>query len=209
MADDCDIPSCKITIVGDSGVGKTSIIGRFVTGIFLNDVNSSGGLSYSQKFYEKDGKKVSLHLWDTVGEEKFRALGRNFYRDSYIIIIVYDICNRESFENIKEVWYPDIKNYGEKFKILSLVGNKSDKYEEEEVNLEEAKEYAKEINAQFFLVSANDGSGIENMFQTLADNFFDAKFMEIVNKSKEDRIDSIVLSKEYTKNQSTSNNKCC
>ena len=209
MADDFDIPSCKITIVGDSGVGKTSIIGRFVTGIFLSEVNSSSGLNYSQKFYEKNGKKVSLNLWDTVGEEKFRALGRNFYRDSFVIIMVYDISSRASFENVKEVWYPEIKNYGEKFKLISLVGNKCDKYEEEEVPLQEAKDYAKEINAKFFLISANDGTGINEMFETLADNYFDENFMDLVNKSKEDRIDSIVLTKNDIMNQAKSTNKCC
>ena len=104
--------------------------------------------------------------------------------------MVYDISSRASFENVKEVWYPEIKNYGERFKLISLVGNKCDKYEEEEVPLQEAKDYAKEINAKFFLISANDGTGINEMFETLADNYFDENFMDLVNKSKEDRIDS-------------------
>ena len=201
-----EIPDCKITLVGDSGVGKSSIIGRFVTGIFIKDMSSTAGLNYSQKLYELDGKKVNLNLWDTAGQEKFRSLGRNFYKDSYIIIIVFDITNRMSFINAKEVWYNEIKNYGEKFKVLSLVGNKSDKYEEEEVTDEEAISFAKEIDAKFFLVSAHTGDGIDKMFHTLADNFFDEEFMSKVDQSKEDRLDSIILKKEDLKHKSIN---CC
>ena len=201
-----EIPDCKITLVGDSGVGKTSNIGRFVTGIFIKDMSSTAGLNYSQKLYEKDGKKVNLNLWDTAGQEKFRSLGRNFYKDSYIIIIVFDITNRMSFINAKEVWYNEIKNYGEKFKFLSLVGNKSDKYEDEEVTDEEAISFAKEIDAKFFLVSAHTGDGIDKMFHTLADNFFDEEFMSKVDQSKEDRLDSIILKKEDLKHKSIN---CC
>lgn len=201
-----EIPDCKITLVGDSGVGKSSIIGRFVTGIFIKDMSSTAGLNYSQKLYEKDGKKVNLNLWDTAGQEKFRSLGRNFYKDSYIIIIVFDITNRMSFINAKEVWYNEIKNYGEKFKFLSLVGNKSDKYEDEEVTDEEAISFAKEIDAKFFLVSAHTGDGIDKMFHTLADNFFDEEFMSKVDQSKEDRLDSIILKKEDLKHKSYN---CC
>ena len=201
-----EIPDCKITLVGDSGVGKSSIIGRFVTGIFIKDMSSTAGLNYSQKLYEKDGKKVNLNLWDTAGQEKFRSLGRNFYKDSYIIIIVFDITNRMSFINAKEVWYNEIKNYGEKYNFLSLVGNKSDKYEEEEVTDEEAISFAKEIDAKFFLVSAHTGDGIDKMFHTLADNFFDEEFMSKVDQSKEDRLDSIILKKEDLKHKSIN---CC
>lgn len=201
-----EIPDCKITLVGDSGVGKSSIIGRFVTGIFIEEMSSTAGLNYSQKLYEKDGKKVNLNLWDTAGQEKFRSLGRNFYKDSYIIIIVFDITNRMSFINAKEVWYNEIKNYGEKFKFLSLVGNKSDKYEDEEVTDEEAISFAKEIDAKFFLVSAHTGDGIDKMFHTLADNFFDEEFMSKVDQSKEDRLDSIILKKEDLKHKSIN---CC
>ena len=209
MKDDDDIPSCKITLIGDSGVGKSSIIGRFITGFFNEEMNSTLGLNYSQKFYEKNGKKISLNLWDTAGQEKFRSLGKNFYNDSFIIIIVYDICNKASFQSIKEVWYPDIQRFGEKVNIIALVGNKKDKYEEEEVPEEEAKSYAKEIEANFVWVSANNGDGIEYMFQSLADNFFDIKFIKKIDKAKESRIDSIVLDRASSRVDKSKNKSCC
>jgi len=209
MKDDDDIPSCKITLIGDSGVGKSSIIGRFITGFFNEEMNSTLGLNYSQKLYEKNGKKISLNLWDTAGQEKFRSLGKNFYKDSFIIIIVYDICNKASFQSIKEVWYPDIQRFGEKVNIIALVGNKKDKYEEEEVPEEEAKSYAKEIDANFFLVSANSGDGIEQMFQSLADNFFDIEFIKKIDEAKESRIDSIVLDRASSRVDKSKNKSCC
>ena len=209
MKDGDDIPSCKITLIGDSGVGKSSIIGRFITGFFNEEMNSTLGLNYSQKLYEKNGKKISLNLWDTAGQEKFRSLGKNFYKDSFIIIIVYDICNKASFQSIKEVWYPDIQRFGEKVNIIALVGNKKDKYEEEEVPEEEAKSYAKEIDANFFLVSANSGDGIEQMFQSLADNFFDIEFIKKIDEAKESRIDSIVLDIASSRVDKSKNKSCC
>jgi len=209
MKDDDNIPSCKITLIGDSGVGKSSIIGRFITGFFNEEMNSTLGLNYSQKLYEKNGKKISLNLWDTAGQEKFRSLGKNFYNDSFIIIIVYDICNKASFQSIKEVWYPDIQRFGEKVNIIALVGNKKDKYEEEEVPEEEAKSYAKEIDANFFLVSANSGDGIEQMFQSLADNFFDIEFIKKIDEAKESRIDSIVLDRASSRVDKSKNKSCC
>ena len=211
MKDEENILYCKITLVVDSGVGKSSIIGRFVSGIFIQDINSTSGLNYSQKYYEKNGEKICLNLWDTAGQEKFRSLGKNFYKDSYIIIMVYDICDRKSFENIKEIWYPDIKEFGEKFHIIALVGNKRDKYEEEEVTELEAQKFAEEIKAKFFLVSANNGQGIDAMFQNLADNFFDEEFMSKVDESREDRNNSIFLNKGDLKNgdKAKSLNICC
>ena len=157
---------------------------------------------------KKKGKKICLNLWDTAGQEKFRSLGKTFYKNSFIILIVYDICNRKSFENIKNIWYPDIKNNGERFNIIAIVGNKKDKYEEEEVTEQEAMNFAEEIDGKFFLVSAYNGEGIDTMFQTLANNFFDEVFMSKVNESRELRKDSIVLNDKILEKK-YNNNNCC
>ena len=204
-----NILNCKITLVGDSGVGKTSIIGRFVTGIFISDMNSTSGLNFSQKIYEKKGKKICLNIWDTAGQEKFRALGKNFYKDSFIVLIIYDVSDKKSFEDIKEIWYPEIKAYGEAFKILSIVGNKIDKYEEEAVSEEEADSFAKEINAKLFSVSANTGDGIDQMFYSLADNYFEDDFLKKVNALKKERMDSVFLSKEDMSSRKRKGHKGC
>ena len=125
----------KVTLIGESSVGKTCIINRFCKGVFNTDVESTLGANYSQKKLEKNGQKIRLDLWDTAGQEKYRAIGRHFYKESYIVCLVYDITSKESFENLKTIWYPDLKEYGEEYKIVALIGNKLDKFLEEEVTI--------------------------------------------------------------------------
>jgi len=111
-------------------------IQRYTENTFDENAVSTSGASYSQKFIEVDGKGVILDLWDTAGQEKYRSLGRHFYKDAYIVCLVYDITILQTFNDIKEKWYKDLKTYGEQFTVLALVGNKSDCYEKEEVSLD-------------------------------------------------------------------------
>lgn len=170
------IKNCKVTLLGDSGVGKSSLIARYISGIFMRDGVSTTGANYSQKIVELNNTRLRLNLWDTAGEEKYRALGKNFYRDSFIICLIYDITRRQSFQSIKDIWYPDVKKYGEKYNVIALVGNKCDRFEEEEVKEEEACNYAKEIGAEFFLTSARTGDGIDPMFDSLAISYLGPEF---------------------------------
>ena len=161
----------KVTLIGESSVGKTSIINRYTKESFSQELDSTLGANYSQKKITRHGKKIRLDLWDTAGQEKYRAIGRHFYKESYIVCLVYDITNNDSFEKIKSIWYPDLKEYGEKLKIVALVGNKLDKYLEEEVNEEDAKKFAVEIKAIYKRTSAMEGTNIEDLFNTLADKY--------------------------------------
>ena len=102
---------CKVILVGESGVGKTSIIVRFISGDYSTNVNSTTGASYASKMlnFEDYGKSVHFQIWDTAGQEKYRALTKIFYKDAKIVILVYDITNRKSFEEIRDYWYNQIK----------------------------------------------------------------------------------------------------
>ena len=199
------IPDCKVTLIGDSGVGKSSIIGRYISGIFRGDTLTTSGANYSQKIYQKNNQKVRLNIWDTAGQERFRSLGRNFYKDAYIICIIYDITNKQSFENIKQIWYPEIEKHGEKFKILAIVGNKCDLYEDEEVDEKDASDFSDKIGAKFFLVSAKNGDAIEEMFKTLANLFLNPDFKDKIKENNFDRTSSIKLNN----NEFKKNNGCC
>ena len=136
-----------------------------------------------------------MDLWDTAGQEKYRAIGRHFYEESYIVCLVYDITNIDSFEKLKSVWYPELKEYGEKLKILALVGNKLDKYLEEEVKEEEAKKFAEEINAIYAKTSAMEGTNIEDLFNNLAEKYLTDIAGLIIEKDK------IQIKKEDLKNE--------
>ena len=189
---DDDYLGIKVTLIGESSVGKTCIINYYCKEHPDLEVDSTLGANYSQKKMERNGEKIRLDLWDTAGQEKYRSIGRHFYKESYIVCLVYDITNKESFKNLKEIWYPELLEYGEKLKIIALIGNKVDKYLEEEVSEEEGKKFAKEINAVFKRTSALNGTGIEDLFEELVDKYLSELKNEIskdeINTAKEGNI---------------------
>ena len=169
--------SIKITLIGNSGVGKTSIINQYIEQTFDEANAATIGANYSEKVITKNNKEYELNIWDTAGQEKFHAVGKHFYKDAYIVCLVYDITSQDSLEQLKTIWYPDIKKYGEKYTILAVVGNKSDLYENDNLADEnQAKEFAQSINAIFMLTSAKTGDGIEKLFDTLVDKFLSSDF---------------------------------
>ena len=192
---DPDEIGIKVTLIGESSVGKTSIINRYTKNAFTQEMESTLGANYSQKKITLHKQKIRMDLWDTAGQEKYRAIGRHFYKESYIVCLVYDITNRDSFEKLKSVWFPELKEYGEKLKILALVGNKLDKYLDEDVNDEEAKKFAEEINAFFTKTSAMEGTNIEDLFNTLAEKYLTDIAGLIIEKDK------IQIKKEDLKNE--------
>jgi small GTP-binding protein len=177
--------SVKITLLGSSGVGKTCIIKRFTEGNFDEGSVSTSGASYSQKPLKIDNKTIQIDLWDTAGQEKFRSLGRHFYKDAYIVCLVYDITSPSSFADLKEKWYTDLKSFGEKYTVLAVVGSKSDCYEKEQVSEDEAREYAKSIGAIFMLTSAKTGNNIDTLFETLVRQYLGPEFSKKVTEMKE------------------------
>ena len=199
---DRDEMGIKVTLIGESSVGKTSIINRYTKNSFTNEMESTLGANYSQKKIILHGKKIRMDLWDTAGQEKYRAIGRHFYKESYIVCLVYDVSNHDSFEKLKTVWYPELKEHGEKMKILALVGNKIDKYLEEEVKEEESKNYAKEINAIDKRTSAMEGTNIEELFNILAEKYL----TEIAHIVIEDDKNNIQIKNDDIKKK---DKKCC
>ena len=160
------------------------------------------GASYSHNVLEIDGNKsIQLELLDTAGQEKYRSLGRHFYKDSYIVCLVYDISYPQSFEDLKEKWYKDLKSYGEKYTVLAVVGSKSDCYENEEVKEEVAREYAKSIGATFMLTSAKTGDNINNLFETLVRQYLGPEFTKKVQEIKKDKGEVTKVTTETAKEE--------
>ena len=183
---DENLINIKATLIGNSGVGKTCIIKRYTENKFNPQELTTPGGSYSQKFLEINNKTIQLDIWDTAGQEQYRSLGRHFYKDSYIVCIVYDITNKQSFDELKD-WYNDLKQYGEEFTVVAIVGNKSDCYENETVKEEDGRAYADSINANYFLVSAKKGDNIDLMFENLVKKYLGPEFMAKINKTLKDR----------------------
>ena len=125
---------CKIVLLGEAGVGKTSIITRYISGSFSQIVMTSTGSSFVAKKIElEDKKKVKLQIWDTAGQEKYRSLAKIFYQSAAVAVLVYDITLKKSFEQIKEYWVKEIKENAPEDIIIAIAANKSDDYLNQEV----------------------------------------------------------------------------
>ena len=159
----------KLVFVGDSGVGKTCIISCFIKGTF-DDNSLAGTVSYSSKKLEipEIGESIIFDIWDRAGQERYRSLTKFFFQGAKIAILVYDITRKETFDNLKNEWYKQIKEHGDEDVILGIAGNKSDLYDEEAVSEQEARDFAKSIGAVFSLTSAQNNSGIDDLFRNLA-----------------------------------------
>jgi len=168
--EDDEAQTCKVVLLGESGVGKTCIIARFINNTFEENLISTTGASYAGKtmtFDEYDGKSIRFEIWDTAGQEKYRSLTKIFYKDAGAAILVYDITRKESYEEIQKYWFNQIKDHAPKNIIVAMAANKSDLIEKEQVNEAEARKYAKEVGALFKVTSACTAAGIEELFRSI------------------------------------------
>ena len=163
-----NIPLHKVIFIGDSSVGKTSIITRFTHNAFNPSYSSTIGIDYfSKTITRKDAEntQIQLHIWDTAGQEKFRSLVPAYIRPSTVAILVYDITLRQSFEDIQQ-WHQMVLNCADPAFIL--VGNKVDLEAERAVTIEEGKKCASQMHAQFIETSATEPINIDELFDIVS-----------------------------------------
>ena len=163
----------KVVLVGESGVGKTSIISQFTSHKF----DAHKETSLSAQFISKTvdfldiGKSIKFDIWDTVGQEKYRALAEMFQRDAKVIVFVYDITTAYSFEELKKYWYQETKTKSTGKPLLAVVANKIDLYSEQNVSNNDGKAFAEEIGAIFQTTSALSDSGISTLFDNIGKTY--------------------------------------
>ncbi|GAB4842429.1 WD40 repeat protein [Ancistrocladus abbreviatus] len=157
----------KLLLIGDSGVGKSCLLLRFADDSYLESYISTIGVDFKIRTVEQDGKTIKLQIWDTAGQERFRTITSSYYRGAHGIIIVYDITDQESFDNVKQ-WLSEIDRYASDNVKKLLVGNKSDLTANRAVTYETAKAFADEIGIPFLETSAKDASNVEQAFMTMA-----------------------------------------
>ena len=151
--------SLKVIVVGDSGVGKTCLLVRYIRNLFDEESQPTLGVEFMTKIVTTEKHKIQLQLWDTAGQELFRSVTRGYYRGSAGAFLVFDITNRDTFDNIGR-WLQDIKDVARSDVVTLLIGNKSDKADQRQVSTEEAQEFAKKNSMQYFETSAKTGSNI-------------------------------------------------
>ena len=181
------------------------IISRYISGSFDENSATTNGASYCSKnvFYEKLNKNLLLDIWDTAGQEKYKALTKFFYKDAAVCILVYDITRKETFDNLKNFWYSQLKeNSGDKV-VLGVAGNKCDMYESEEVTENEARKFAEDIGAIFELTSAQNNTGINELFYEVGNKYLDPNFKPSTDEEKAEKKDEkkIILNKKDIKKE--------
>jgi Ras-related protein Rab-1A len=157
----------KLLLIGDSGVGKSCLLLRFADDTYTDSYISTIGVDFKIRTVDLDTKTIKLQIWDTAGQERFRTITSSYYRGAHGIIIVYDITDKESFENVRQ-WLFEIDRYASENVCKLLVGNKSDLANKRQVEFETAKGFADELNIPFLETSAKNATNVEQAFLTMA-----------------------------------------
>ncbi|CAA3013293.1 ras-related protein RABC2a-like [Olea europaea var. sylvestris] len=166
--------SFKILLIGDSDVGKSSLIVSFISNA-VGDLAPTIGVDFKIKFLTVGGKKLKLTIWDTAGQERFRTLTSSYYRGAQGIVLVYDVTRRDTFTNLSDVWTKEVELYSTNQDCIKmLVGNKVDKESERAVSREEGIALAKEFGGLFLECSAKTRENVDRCFEELA-----LKIMEV------------------------------
>ena len=187
----------KVVLIGETAVGKSSIINRFIKNQFYNNFTPtmSGTCVTKEIFYEQYNKILKYEIWDTAGQEKYRSLTKMFYKDASIVILVFDITRKDTFEEIRDFWLKQVKENSNEDIVISLVGNKEDNYEYEDIDNNNIELFVNQINCLYKKVSAKSGFGIENLFYDIGLKYLEPeKYNTFLSKSVEYKKGNISLS---------------
>ena len=163
---DSSVLNCRVIVIGDTRVGKTSLMNRLVFDTFDEDQAITVGASHQMLLKDVDGQKLQVQIWDTAGQERFKSLGPIYFRKSAGCIAVYDQTNSDSFTNLEE-WIKSFTEVAGSNTVIGIAANKADLEEEKEVSFVEAQRWADHNNYLIEETSAKEGSGINELFQKL------------------------------------------
>jgi small GTP-binding protein len=163
------VPVCsfKFIIIGSSGVGKTAILKRLTEDTFSTDSQSTIGVEFDSTVLEVDGQSVKLQIWDTAGQERFRSIAKAYFRNAVGVILVFDICERKTFEDVN-MWLNDVHSLCDPTALVILIGNKSDLASNRTVTLAEAEQYTQHHQLTYLEASALSGANVREAFVRVA-----------------------------------------
>ena len=200
--------TCQILVIGDSSVGKTSIISRYANGTFKEEYLATVGLDYYSKDEMFDNKTIQVKLWDTAGQERFQSLTQNYFRNAEGVLLTYDITNSDSFDNLKN-WIDSIKKNMEGKNIfipVIIIGNKIDMEDSREIEKEAAQKFSKENNYKYFETSAKTGEGVDKAIRELVSQIL--KNDGQIDEQKEARADSVQIQNNINNNSQSKGCGC-
>ena len=198
--------TCQILLLGDTQVGKTCLINRYTNGVFKEEYTSTVGIDFYTKPEEINNKTVQVKIWDTVGQERFRALTPSFLRNAEGVVIVFDVTSQDSFDNVKG-WINSIKsNIGENVIPIIIVGNKIDMENLREISKEDGNKIASENGFKYFETSTKTGKGVDEAFKELVNQILD-----IQDKNDDEKVDERPSVKIHKDNNKDNQKKkgCC
>ena len=196
----------KLLTLGDTTVGKTSIVLRFSDDKFDENQFATIGIDFKTRYIKVRDASVKVLIWDTAGQEKFRNIAKQYYKGANGVLLVYDICNRKSFERV-EFWMNELKENNQIESLYTiLVANKIDLENKRVVTREEGEKYAEDNNISYFEVSAKTGEGIVDLFNNITKGTID-KIFAANQENNEDK--KHIFEYLDNKNFSKKKKKCC
>ena len=193
---DSDI-TIKLLLIGNTFVGKTLIVQKFIDNTFSKSTVSTIGVDLQSKILDINGKKVKYLIWDTAGEDRMKSMTYAYYRGCHVILIVYDVTIRKSFENVT-TWVECVDKFAKTNVLRILVGNKTDLEDKRVISKEEGKKLAEENGLKFYEISAKTMNGIVEMFEDV-----DKEYVQIYEKKKKKNFQLRKAKETKTKK------KCC
>lgn len=200
--------SLKIILLGDPHTGKTSLINQYVNHEFSLSYIMTVGQDKLFKKIEIDDKNITLNIWDTCGQEQYSGVNKIFMKNTNIAILVYDITEKSSFDNLNH-WYNELKNQiNLNNSIIGIAANKSDLYENEQVTVNEGKNYSETIHGLFFETSATNYNSVNELFQNLVEKYY-GKFLQTERKKEDNNTKTTTISLDDEKKKKKVKGQCC
>lgn len=195
----------KILLVGDSGVGKSAMLSRYVDEIYTEEFISTVGVDFKIKTVDIHNQVCKIQVWDTAGQERFKSITSVYYKGANGCIMVYDITNKDSFNNIHN-WLLELEKYAPKDIPILLVGNKSDMTKQRMVSEEDGIQLAKDYNLDFVETSAKDNNNIDTAFLSLSEKI---KVIQKPIRDKQIDISSFKITPQANNNNNNNKPNCC
>jgi Ras-related protein Rab-11A len=197
----------KVVLVGDSGVGKTNIMSKYLKNQFREDSKATVGVEFGSKQFSVEGHQIKAQIWDTAGQERYKAITSAYYKGAKGAFIVYDITRKNTFETVNK-WVSDITAAADKKITLILIGNKNDLEDQRQVTKEVGEEKAKELGLAFMETSACSGENLDKAFQMMINEIYKKYQEDVVGETQESTVQhgkDITLDKTKGKQKK----KCC
>ena len=195
----------KIILVGDTSVGKTNIINKYIKNEFREDFYATIGVEFSHKKFIVENRKIKAQIWDTAGQERYKAITRAYYKGAKGAFIVYDITRKETFDDVDK-WRNELISSCNQEITVMLIGNKCDLEDQREISKEQGEEKAKSFGFSFLETSALSGENLEKGFQMLIEEIYQKYKVE---QSKSDEINLNSGAEEIKIGKMTKKKKCC